>query len=848
MSRALVGFCSEHHRQVLEYELTHCTDATTGCTPIVLAIRANHVDVVRELLLAGAIVPPPGLTYDPAMLSILYPHSHAMQSPVAHFSHLPPNGVPFYPSQPQMYMRGPSPNSFNPSPSSGSPAQQNAQANLPPAEVAKTIPCRNFPNCKYGASCVFFHPINGAGFPGAGQGPRHFQHPGSGYHLGGPMQNGSFMPNGMAQEGAYPQPPQSFGQFPTGPYYVPNGYAPPFSPQQQQQPQIQQTIPESQDGSSGQQVAEEGSTEAQGQPNENSSDGQNASSTPAIPVGYTSQPPSAIAPVFVPSYPQPGLGMNPLASPPPPSQYGMSPLSPSQLAGSLPSIPPAEAFFATSPPPNGMYAQGPPPVIANGFVPNSRRQSFGQPFGLPGGPKGYHGKKPSFSGPRPAFGRNSIAGAGSSGPGGANLGAWKDGNPPPCAFFAQAKCRNGEMCKFPHLDESGADVRHPDVVRGVLAPLPSLGKQNRGMRMSMGAAGAGPIGNGFGGHFDPSFRQQQQYNQFLQQQSQLQKGQQQASQQQTQGEESPEQVATSSVAQGLSTVGETNAEEAASSASNNATPATVSGETLEKTNNLPSSIPAKPQSADTPQIVRSASQPGVQRVHGGFGSSASRSHSPAPSNVSFHGNGHPGRRPNGGRVPFPNGANGNANGNGQANGHAHVNGNASRSSSQAGESRASRQALQRIPRADEFPALGGKANGNASANASGDKGGLTAAQILSAPAPAKPVKADDKSDADNQSESNVSQYINEEQSFVLTTLQSVSMNSDAESDTVIVSRKQVNGHANGHATNGDATPTAVAGANAVSPPRKASSVSFAKVISAVSSTSAVDSAPIGVPA
>jgi hypothetical protein len=356
------------------------------------------------------------------------------------------------------------------------------------------------------------------------------------------------------------------------------------------------------------------------------------------------------------------------------------------------------------------------------------------------------------------------------------------------------------------------------------------------------------MGNGFGGHFDPSFRQQQQYNQFLQQQSQLQKGQQQASQQQTQGEESPEQVATSSVAQGLSTVGETNAEEAASSASNNATPATVSGETLEKTNNLPSSIPAKPQSADTPQIVRSASQPGVQRVHGGFGSSASRSHSPAPSNVSFHGNGHPGRRPNGGRVPFPNGANGNANGNGQANGHAHVNGNASRSSSQAGESRASRQALQRIPRADEFPALGGKANGNASANASGDKGGLTAAQILSAPAPAKPVKADDKSDADNQSESNVSQYINEEQSFVLTTLQSVSMNSDAESDTVIVSRKQVNGHANGHATNGDATPTAVAGANAVSPPRKASSVSFAKVISAVSSTSAVDSAPIGVPA
>ena len=38
-----------------------------------LAIRNGHPEVVRELLTAGAIVPPPGITQDPVMLSVLYP-------------------------------------------------------------------------------------------------------------------------------------------------------------------------------------------------------------------------------------------------------------------------------------------------------------------------------------------------------------------------------------------------------------------------------------------------------------------------------------------------------------------------------------------------------------------------------------------------------------------------------------------------------------------------------------------------------------------------------------------------------------------------------------------------------
>ena len=59
-----------------------------------------------------------------------------------------------------------------------------------------------------------------------------------------------------------------------------------------------------------------------------------------------------------------------------------------------------------------------------------------------------HNKKLSLSGASHPWGQ---------GRGAAGGGSWKDGNPPPCAFFSQSKCRNGEFCKFPHLDAEGND-------------------------------------------------------------------------------------------------------------------------------------------------------------------------------------------------------------------------------------------------------------------------------------------------------------------------------------------------------------------------------------------------------
>lgn len=613
-------------------------DVNTGCTPIVLAIRSGHVDVVRELLSAGAIVPPPGLTNDPTILSLLYgPQAVYGMPPPPFHSGAPMGGPEFYP-QHGFYQNGGHPGQehqrFGPSYSrkEGSPNGNGLPTNLPPAEVSKTIPCRNFPNCKYGSACVFFHP------------------PGPGFYPP-PRQNGQ-MANGFAAPPFDGNFPPSFQ--PGAPYFMPNNGFNSFPPPQPQHDGSQQD---------GQELSAEASSEV---PTSASRTIETPTSPAPIPIAHA---PSAVAPVFVPQY-----APSHLASPPPPSQFGLSPMSPSMLAGSLPSIPPAEVFFAQSPP-TGAY----PP---NGFPnPNNRRQSFGQPF-LNGAPKPYQGKKPSFSGgPRPF--RNSTSGAG-----GANLGSWKDGNPPPCAFFVQAKCRNGEFCKFPHLDEQGNDVRHPDIVKGIMAPVPS--RPPRG-RMSQGPNGFVP--------FDPSFRGQQQPMYGQPQQHQYQNG-----------------FAQSVIHEG----------EVAQSATQEAAPVPeavpeVAQESESDKPALPASVPPKPatnlnatSAAPLPQIVRSASQPGVQRVHvNGFNS---RSHSPAPSNVSFHGNGHPRR---GGRVPYPNGQRSTSNGNGEIR---------AQSQSQASQSR------QRVPGADDFPALAGSTSPTLNTTEKWD--GKTAAQVLSAPAPA----------------------------------------------------------------------------------------------------------------
>lgn len=630
----------------LRYQTADGVDGATGCTPIVLAIRNGHHDVVRELLTAGAIVPPPGLTQEPMMLSILYPQPlygfppqfmGSMGVPPQEFYGQQQNG--FYPDGRGMF------------PSYGQPhmprerkessvSRNERDANLPPVEVAKTIPCRNFPNCKYGANCVFYHPV------------------------GGP-----YMPNPVGMRNGFsPSYEQAYGGFQHGmpPYFQPQGYPSfPQDPSFAQSPPMTASLEHSQHSDTLHQ-SEQPTTIPEEPVNGSEEMSHTATHGANIPV--------------VPFQPQDGIPI------PSDAHLGVSPLSPSALASSLPSIPPPEAFFATSPSNGGIMS---PPSAINNFVPMApmganRRTSFNQgpgAFGIPNKPFG-HTKKPSFSGgPRPPR----------PGPG---MGSWKDGNPPPCAFFGGGKCRNGEFCKFPHLDENGNDVRHPDVVRGVVPPLPTLGRQHRNMR-NMHAA------NGGFGAFEPNFRPQPLAQGFVPQHQQARP--------QANGSSEPHPDSTEN---GLSP---------------DATLPTSPQVITDLTASVPT-LPSKPAASTPPlpTLARSASQPGVQRVHvAGF---TSRAQSPAPSNVSFHGNGHPKRA---GRGPFAPGAAGLA---------AAPRGPAvSQERGRTGPPRPQ----QRVPGAEEFPALGNGAT-SPSANSPEQKvanGGpaKTAAQILSAPAPYRPV-------------------------------------------------------------------------------------------------------------
>ncbi|WVO14217.1 hypothetical protein L204_101849 [Cryptococcus depauperatus] len=678
-------------------------DVNTGCTPIVLAIRGNHHDVVKELLSAGAIVPPPGLTNDPLMLSILYPQP--MYSMPPQFMGIPPPN--FYPPPNYFPMQNggenfpPRKESASGPSGNGNNANGQSNPNLPPAEVSKYIPCRNFPNCKYGASCVFFHPR-----------PTPF-------YSGGPAQNGSFVPQGYENYPPYPPVP--------APYFAPSGDNFHSFPPEAQQPQTE--APD--------QVAPQGRDGAQIPPSDSA-----PAPAPIVPVPVSAplpapngpHVPSAVAPVFVPGY-QPSDMMNS----PPPVHFSMSPLSPSVLGISLPSVPPAEVFFATSPANSFM----PPPM--NGHI---RQQSFGQGPGQFGGQAGKpfgHGKKPSFSNGKP-FGARPPA---------SKFGAWKDGNPPPCAFFNQGNCRNGEFCKFPHLDTEGNDCRHPDVVRGVLPPLPPLGHQKRNMRM---------MGAGFQ-PFDPAFRQQQ-----YQQQMQFLQHQRMAAAQAQQG-----QVPITEV-DGGAKLPEGEAEKSQV--------APVSAEVEVTSVSSAVTLPPKP-AAPLPSLLRSASQPGVQRVHAnGFNS---RSHSPASSNVSFHGNGHPRRAAS--RV---------------TNAHAGVNG---RSTSGGSE----KKLVQRVPRADEFPVLG--TSTNEKKEPVWGVNGKTVAQVLQAPAPIKTQSVKIQIDDDSASSKDGQRK------------QSVTMDSESESDAVIVSHKPST--ATTPATTASPTPTTTV--SSTSTPETKKPISFASV-------------------
>jgi hypothetical protein len=130
--------------------------------------------------------PPPGMYGYYAGPTPLPPHP-------GHADRMSPPQMPFYPA-PMAYGPG----------------------NLPPPDVARMIPCRFYPACRYGATCMFAHPQsapNGAFYPPPPQSLGHY---------------GSYDPAQHAGAYGLPYYPQPGGPYHPGP--VPGDVSIPMSP------------------------------------------------------------------------------------------------------------------------------------------------------------------------------------------------------------------------------------------------------------------------------------------------------------------------------------------------------------------------------------------------------------------------------------------------------------------------------------------------------------------------------------------------------------------------------------------------------------------------------------------
>ncbi|KAG9003776.1 hypothetical protein FRB94_002881 [Tulasnella sp. JGI-2019a] len=378
-----------------------------------------------------------GYPTDPAAAAA---YDHAMRSgywymppPYAPYGYMPPppehmmQGY-YGPPPPQMQSQLPPPQQQQQhSPNmSRNPDRQNSNGSsgagtLPPAEVAKTIPCRYFPMCKYGTDCMFAHPqapyFNGhqtspqgpyppVAYDAHGQ-PIHYSPPHGYYGMPPTPHQYTQSPNGMSNG-----PPQPHSPIQHTTSHAPSPHAPPYIPQsEQQQPQQAPPMP-----------------------------------SYAYPPPPPQQPNGAVP--HVPLSPvaayHPGAAM-PVYPPPPPQ----------------PTSPTHHRTFSQS---NG-YIPQPPMVHApqlNGLDENHAAKAYDE-----GGPNGYYnsgGRGDHHGGPR----RGGMKKSNGRGP------------PPPCLFFPAGKCKNGDNCRFPHIRPEDDPDAFPEGFPPTTYPQRARPRQNGG--------------------------------------------------------------------------------------------------------------------------------------------------------------------------------------------------------------------------------------------------------------------------------------------------------------------------------------------------------------------------------
>lgn len=354
-----------------------------------------------------------------------------------------------------------------------------AKANLPPPEIARSIPCRFFPigTCKYGDQCVFSHGIPGvAGSPGVpssavqesvqGSTPapyssEEFSHEGNGMPMYYPQQ----MQENAHEYGGYQQqfaPQQGYYPFPPNFHHYPQHYqqGPPMQqPYYQQIPihhaplQMHSEVPPASVAASG--LAP--------------SDQSQAPSSPALQqpeAGFIASFPSPSAPQGLPLLPQQAYPSFP------PQDFGFAPNS----------APPQSihTFFQTGAPtaPNGQYNAFPKsPSSGRILLPRQNVLRPSSSISPSSAPFAYNKNVPN---PRPRFGSAERTPR------------------PPCSYFEANRCQFGDECSFVHLLPDGKDARH--LAQGLIGQDGRISNpEERGgiPPIYKGPKGMGYNGNGF---------------------------------------------------------------------------------------------------------------------------------------------------------------------------------------------------------------------------------------------------------------------------------------------------------------------------------------------------------------